>query len=127
MMSIIIQVMVYKFIKDGDDLKRVACIYIIEEKGSNVMNKEPNDENENVCYFGSTVDFEGRYYDHKKTCDGENYTGYNFPIYKYIREHGGWDNFEMKLICYVHEEDKTTVEQMYMDKYKSTLNVVRST
>ena len=50
------------------------------------------------CYVGHTTDFTTRKYDHKQRCSNPNNGGYNLPVYRFMRENGGWENFEMILI-----------------------------
>jgi hypothetical protein len=48
------------------------------------------------CYVGSTKNFRLRKYGHKSGCNNPNdYSHYNHLVYKYMRENGGWDEFEM--------------------------------
>ncbi len=59
--------------------------YKIQHKTNNDLKK----------YYGSTEDLYIRETDHKSGC--YNITGkeYNSPKYQYIRDNGGWENFEM--------------------------------
>ena len=50
------------------------------------------------CSVGHTTDFTTRKYDHKQRCSNPNNGGYNLPVYRFMRENGGWENFEMILI-----------------------------
>jgi hypothetical protein len=54
-----------------------------------------NDLNITDLYVGHTTDFIKRKYAHKKVCNTETDKGYNFKIYKMIRDNGGWDNWAM--------------------------------
>ena len=58
------------------------------------------DTNIKDIYIGSTCNFVKRKYNHKGACNNENHNGYNHPIYKFIREKGGWDNWNMVLVKY---------------------------
>lgn len=55
-----------------------------------------NDEFVNGCYVGSTRDFNKRKSVHK--CRSRNIESYQYPLYKWIRHFGGWDNFTMRPI-----------------------------
>ena len=58
-------------------------------------------------YIGSTTNFDRRKYQHKKFSTGNGSSkGYNLPLYKTIREMGGWDNFEMVLVAKCPCDDK---------------------
>jgi predicted GIY-YIG superfamily endonuclease len=46
-------------------------------------------------YVGSTTNLKQRKSNHKSKCYNENAKAYNFKIYQYMREHGGFENFAM--------------------------------
>lgn len=78
-------------------------------------------------YIGSTTDLQNRMRTHKSACTVGTKT--NQKLYKFIREHGGWSNFDMieidKVRCY--NDDTTTArireQQWYEnDCLDSTLN-----
>ena len=86
-----------------------------------------NDATVNDLYVGHTTNFVQRKYAHKKTCTKENYPNHHLKVYKCIREHGGWDNWKMKIIgykdCSDHYEART-VEQTYFEALHATLNSI---
>jgi len=47
-------------------------------------------------------------------------------VYKYVLENGGWDNFELIVLCECDEKNKNILEQYFMDELKPTLNMSRS-
>ena len=57
-----------------------------------------NDLTISDCYVGHTTDFRRRKAHHKHSCNNINDKNYNFPLYQFIRSHGGWDNWVMVLI-----------------------------
>ena len=57
-----------------------------------------NDLSVEDCYVGHTTDMSKRKYAHKYVCNNENCKGYNYKIYKIIRQNGGWDNWNMVLV-----------------------------
>jgi len=65
----------------------------------------PKDNND-YCYIGSTCDFKSRKNQHKTMCNNPNSRNYNTPIYKHIRDNGGWEEYEMILIEYYPCETK---------------------
>ena len=65
----------------------------------------PKDNND-YCYIGSTCDFKSRKWQHKSMCNNPNDGGYNIPLYKHIRNNGGWNKYEMILIEYSPCETK---------------------
>ena len=58
-----------------------------------IVHKEDFD-NENI-YIGSTTDFIKRKYNHKRCCNNETYKEFNQKKYKFIRENGGWEMWDM--------------------------------
>ena len=46
-------------------------------------------------YIGSTTNFIERKCSHKNCCINKNSKKYNMNVYKFIREHGDWDNWDM--------------------------------
>ena len=76
-------------------------------------------------YIGHTTNFVQRKYAHKQTCENIKYKGYACKLYKFIRDHGGWDNWNMDIIAFHACEDSHSArqqEQHYFDEYKATLN-----
>lgn len=56
------------------------------------------------CYVGSTKDFNKRKSVHK--CRSKNEQSYTYPLYKWVRHFGGWDNFVMRPIEQIECENK---------------------
>jgi len=54
-----------------------------------------NDSNISQCYVGQTTNFKNRKNAHKKVCNNINGKRYNTFLYNFIRENGGWDNWNM--------------------------------
>jgi len=54
-----------------------------------------NDLSINQIYVGSTIDFNARKYRHKHRCKKADNNAFNYKLYKFINEHGGWQNFTM--------------------------------
>jgi hypothetical protein len=50
------------------------------------------------CYVGSTTDHNSRKSAHKSNCNNKNCKLYNYPVYRYIRDNGGWENWEFVLL-----------------------------
>lgn len=46
-------------------------------------------------YIGSTTNFKSRANHHRLTCTNPKYKCYDMYLYQVIREHGGWENWEM--------------------------------
>ena len=51
-------------------------------------------DNANI-YIGSTTDFVKRKNSHKTSCNNEKHKEYNNKKYQYIRENGGWEEWNM--------------------------------
>lgn len=75
-------------------------------------------------YIGSTFNFTNRKSEHKKKS-----THHHYKIYQYIRENGGWDNFNMTLIerriCRDMLEARQ-YEQHLIEQHKSSLNTIKA-
>ena len=77
-----------------------------------------NDKSIPGTYIGSTWNMGKRIIDHAVNCYNENGKEYNVPVYKYIRENGGFHTFNMKVIDSGECEDITELvcgEQFYID------------
>ena len=57
-----------------------------------------NDFNITDIYIGSTTNFTNRKSQHKRNCNNENSKEYNKKAYYFIRNNGGWNNWDMVLI-----------------------------
>ena len=78
-------------------------------------------------YIGHTTDFVKRMQGHKQCCINEKNYSYNTKVYKFIREHGGWDNWQMEIVGYKscnNLQEACEEEQKYYDKYNATLNSI---
>ena len=76
-------------------------------------------------YVGSTCNFRKRKADHKYSCNNENRKAYNYNVYQFIRDHGGWDNWEMIEIKKVNCETKRELEKeerAVLEQLGGTLN-----
>jgi len=80
-------------------------------------------------YVGQTTDFTKRKCQHKSNCNNENIKDYNYYVYQFIREHGGWENWSMVQIeqypCKNMREAEAR-ETYWMKELKSTLNSMKS-
>lgn len=77
------------------------------------------------CYVGSTTNFTKRKTQHKGNCDNEKYKNYNINVYQFIREHNGWDNFDMIEIEKYNakdQHDQARRERYWLEFYGATLN-----
>ena len=77
------------------------------------------------CYIGSTKCFEDRFYTHKSACNTKHNKQYNLYLYQFIRENGGWDNFDREILEYYdcnNEEELKQKEQEYISRFEPKLN-----
>jgi len=85
------------------------------------------DENINDMYVGHTTNFNLRKNGHKSSCTSENNKYHKLPVYIFIRENGGWDNWQMEEIekfpCnnYIEASQR---ERYWLENLKVTLNKV---
>jgi hypothetical protein len=79
-------------------------------------------------YIGSTSCFNKRKTDHKCNTINANNKKYNYKIYQFIRDNGGWDNFDMiqieaypcnnKIECLTRERELIELEQFCINSNK---------
>ena len=77
------------------------------------------------CYVGHTTDFTQRKCQHKTACKNKNAIGYHLYLYSFIRENGGFNNWEMVLIDKRQCNDvleARKIEREYIEKLKASLN-----
>jgi len=88
--------------------------------------KDPNIKD---IYVGSTTNFRIRKNMHKTCCNNPNSKEYNTYKYQFIRENGGWQNWNMIMIKeYSKCESKRQClkkERKYVEKLNATLNTNR--
>src|SRR5689334_2203167 len=84
-----------------------------------------NDLEIKECYVGSTTDFTNRKWDHKTRCTNENGHGYNYRVYQFIRNNGGFDNWTMVQVesypCETVLELRAR-ERHWIEQLQATLN-----
>jgi hypothetical protein len=80
-------------------------------------------------YIGSTMNLRNRKYQHKTSCNNINSKGYNFKLYQFIRDNGGFEMFEMIPLEEYECDSKTQSrirEQLWIDKIENKLNMVKA-
>jgi hypothetical protein len=83
------------------------------------------DEFVTECYVGSTFNLRKRIGDHKGACKNPNTLGHNVPLYKFIRNHGGWENWDVVEVERVSCENVKQLrirERQWFEHYGATLN-----
>jgi len=81
------------------------------------------------CYVGHTTNFVKRKYHHQSDCNTITQKNYNNFIYRFIRENGGWKNWNMILIEEVeckNFNEACKKEQYWIDELKPLLNTRRA-
>ena len=76
-------------------------------------------------YIGSTTNFRRRKCKHKKDCYYEKAKSYNYKVYKFIRDNGGWENWEMVFIKEIKCNSKLELhaeERKIIEEFGSSLN-----
>jgi hypothetical protein len=85
------------------------------------------DLNITELYVGSTTDMRRRKNQHKTTCNNETSKFYNFKVNQFIRNNGGWDNWDMievEKYNAIDGNDAKKRERYYIETLKATLNVI---
>ena len=76
-------------------------------------------------YVGSTTDFRARKNHHKGSCQNEKNKSYSLKVYRFIREHGNFENWDMIIIhrqsC-IDAHEAHTIERHYVETLGATLN-----
>jgi hypothetical protein len=90
-----------------------------------IVCKNPNIKE---LYVGSTTEFIKRKNKHKSDCNCLTSKGYNFYIYQFIRENGGWNNWQMieieKYPC-KDSLDAKKRERYLLETLQASLNMVK--
>jgi len=76
------------------------------------------DETITDSYIGSTINIHERKIQHKFNCNNENSNSYNFKLYKFIRENGGFDNWNIEIIDeleMVDTNEMRDIERKYIE------------
>lgn len=76
------------------------------------------DENISDCYVGSTINLCSRKKQHKSVCKTPENKSYNFKVYKFIRDNGGFDNFEFVVLKEVEVNNKVELKQHEAEQYE---------
>ena len=85
------------------------------------------DININDSYVGHTTNFTKRKNLHKHSCNNENNKKYNYYVYEFVRNNGGWENFNMIEIEKYNCNDKLEAckrERYWIETLKASLNKV---
>ena len=86
-----------------------------------------NDQDNENIYVGSTTNFRGRKVKHREKYYDKNAKEYNYNVYQFIRENGGWDKWEMIAVETYPCESKRQLEireRFHIETLKSKLNQI---
>jgi hypothetical protein len=81
----------------------------------------------NEVYVGHTTNFVQRKFSHKQSCTNIKSPNHNFKLYQVIRQHNGWDNWNMEIVNFFNCKDSYEArqkEQEYFVLLKATLNSI---
>ena len=85
-----------------------------------------NDLNIKDVYVGNSTDFTKRKSRHKHSCYNSNCKEYNYKVYQFIRDNGGWTNWSMieieKYPCNDGNEARSR-ERYWAEQFNATLNL----
>ena len=85
-----------------------------------------NDFRVKDCYVGHTSDFTTRKAQHKCACNNINNKHYDRYMYEFMRENGGWENWDMILIETLNCENGLEArkkEREHIENLNATLNL----
>jgi hypothetical protein len=77
-------------------------------------------------YVGSTSRFENRIHHHISVCNNPLSKAYNYHVYDFIRQNGGFENWQILLVEYYPCNDRHELqkrEREVMEQLNATLNV----
>lgn len=83
------------------------------------------DESITECYVGQTSNLKNRIREHKSRSNNPNDPSYNKRLYRFIRNHKGFNNWTIEMIDSINLYDKSTAlafEQCMIMFYKAELN-----
>lgn len=79
------------------------------------------------CYVGSTTSFSKRKHKHKSNCRNEKTKYHDLYVYQFIRDHGGWESWDMVLVENYPCETKLELEsreRYWIEKLNAKLNQI---
>lgn len=80
-------------------------------------------------YIGSTTNKYKRKQHHKTSCNNENSKKFNYPVYQFIRENGGFENWDLIILEEYSCENKNQLlmkEREWIELRRPSLNCNRS-
>jgi len=94
-----------------------GTIYIIKCKDKSIKD----------CYIGSTTNLKKRIIHQKYCCNNPNSNRGHLKLYQFMRDNGGFINFEHKIleddIEFNNRNELNKIERYYIEEFKSSLNI----
>lgn len=103
---------------NNDEIEMKFYIYKIYQK-----------DDPTIFYIGSTNNINRRKSQHYKAIKNRSSKKYKYPLYKYIRALGGFDNFNIVIVheCKIKSKGEgLQLEQQMIDDLKPKLNTIRA-
>ena len=78
-------------------------------------------------YIGSTTNYRRRKHQHKRTCNNPNVKNYNLYVYQFIRNNGGFENWDMVEVEKYEAKDRRVLhkrERYWIEELKASLNKI---
>ena len=78
------------------------------------------------CYVGSTTNFRRRKNNHKSICNNEKSKDYNLYVYRFIRDTGGWENWDVVIleeVCCENKKELIQKEREWIERLEASLNM----
>ena len=86
-----------------------------------VYKLKSNEPNITEFYIGSSVNIKARITKHKTDCNNPNTPAYNYKVYKFIRNNGGFENWEFEILLEVEVISKEELRLKYERPYQLDL------
>jgi hypothetical protein len=80
-----------------------------------------NDSSITEFYVGSSCNFKERKRKHTSNCNNIKRTEYNYKVYRYIRENGGWDNWDFEILLETEVDSKEQLKLLYEREFQLEL------
>lgn len=87
------------------------------------------DENIRDFYIGSTNNYNRRKFQHRKSCYNRRHKKYWTKLYLFIRENGGFDNWEFDILeepMVNTLQEGREIEYYFISQLKPTLNIQKN-
>ena len=79
------------------------------------------------CYIGSTTNLQRRTWKHRSDCHFPGSRAYNREVYKKMRDHGGWENWEINPLAVVKCQNKKELLDLERKYYEAEKNASLNT